>query len=238
MSLSTVQVDTPIVKLSNVNKIYGFTIALKKVNLTINRGEIIGLIGHNGAGKSTLLKIISLLIHPTSGDIKLFNTEVKQNQYQLKKEIGVLLSHSFFYDDLTGRENLEYYLRLNKRVKNPKEIVKEAVKQYNLRMYIDRPVHELSTGMAKKLEILRVTLPNPPLLLLDEPFSGLDVENRKFLDHIISDTNQKPNRSVIICSHDFRSIARYCNQVFYLEKGRIIKSLTPSEYDFFLEKQN
>lgn len=236
MSLSTVQVDRPIIQLSNVNKVYGFTIALKKVNLTIKKGDVIGLIGHNGAGKSTLLKIISLLIRPTSGEIQLFNTEVKQNQYELKKEIGVLLSHSFFYDDLTGRENLEYYLKLNKRVKNPKEIIKEAVKQYNLKLYIDRPVHELSTGMAKKLEILRVALPKPPLLLLDEPFSGLDVENRKFLDQIISDLNQKSNRTVIICSHDFQSVARFCNRVFYLEKGQITKSLTPSEYDFFLEK--
>ena len=238
MSLRTVQVDSPIVEFSNVNKVYGFTIALKKSNLTINKGEVIGLIGHNGAGKSTLLKIISLLVRPTSGVIKLFDTEVRQNQHLLKKEIGVLLSHTFFYDDLTGRENLEYYLRLNKRIKNPKEIVKKAVKQFNLRMYIDRPVHELSTGMAKKLEILRVVLPNPQLLLLDEPFSGLDVENRQFLDKMITDSNQKSNRTVIICSHDFGSVARYCNRVFYLEKGRISKVLTPSEYDFFLEKQN
>ena len=238
MSLRTVQVDTPVVELSNMSKVYGFTIALKKINLTINKGEIIGFIGNNGAGKSTLLKIISLLVRPTFGETKLFETEVKQNQYLLKKEIGVLLSHSFFYDDLTGRENLEYYLRLNKRIKNPKEIVRNAVKQYNLKMYIDRPVHELSTGMAKKLEILRVILPNPPLLLLDEPFSGLDVENKQFLDQIITDTNQKSNRTVIICSHDFGSIARHCSRVFYLEKGRITKVLTPSEYDFFLEKQN
>ena len=123
MSLRTDQDDIPIVEFSNVNKVYGFTIALKKINLTIKKGEVIGLIGHNGAGKSTLLKIISLLIKPTSGKIKLFNTDVSQNQYLLKKDIGVLLSHSFFYDDLTGRENLEYYLKMNKRVKNPKHYI-------------------------------------------------------------------------------------------------------------------
>ena len=236
MSKSTVQVNTPIVELSNVNKVFGFTIALKKVNLTIRKGEVIGLIGHNGAGKSTLLKIISLLVRPTSGTLKLFDTELRRNQHLLKNEIGVLLSHSFFYDNLTGRENLEYYLKLNKRVKNPKDIIKKAITQFNLKMYIDRPVHELSTGMAKKLEILRVALPNYPLLLLDEPFSGLDIANRQFLDQIITAENQKSNRTVIICSHDFRSVARYCSRVFYLEKGRIEKVLTPSEYDFFLDK--
>ena len=234
----TDQDNSHVVELSNVNKVYGFTIALKKINLTINRGEIIGLIGHNGAGKSTLLKIISLHVNPTSGVTRLFQREVKENQYLLKREIGVLLSHSLFYDDLTGFENLEYYLRLNKRIDNPKEVIKNAVKQYNLRMYIDRPVHELSTGMAKKLEILRVFLPNPQLILLDEPFSGLDVQNRQFIDHMITNANQKSNRTAIICSHDFGSVARYCNRVFYLEKGRIEKVLTPAEYEFFLKKQD
>ncbi|MHA2220187.1 MAG: ATP-binding cassette domain-containing protein, partial [Candidatus Hodarchaeales archaeon] len=210
MGLKTVEDDSPIIKLSNVNKVYGFTIALKKINLTIKKGEIIGLIGHNGAGKSTLLKIISLLIRPTSGTIKLFDTEVSQNKYLLKKDIGVLLSHSFFYDDLTGRENLEYYLKMSKAVKNPEEIINDAIKQFNLKLYIDRPVHELSTGMAKKLEILRVSLPKPKLLLLDEPFSGLDIDNRRFIDQIITDVNRKSKRTVIICSHDFGSIARYC----------------------------
>lgn len=237
MSSSTDQGGSPIVELSKINKAYGFTIALKKVNLRINEGETVGFIGHNGAGKSTLLKIISLLISPSSGVMKLFGTEVKENQHLLKREIGVLLSHSFFYDDLTGRENLEYYLRMNKRTNRPKDIVNEAIKKYNLKLYIDRPTHELSTGMAKKLEILRVSLPNlPKLLLFDEPFSGLDVENRKFLNQLISD--QPPDRAIIICSHDFRTVAQLCNRVFYLEKGKITNVLSPSEYDFFLEKQN
>ncbi len=237
MNTSTDQGDSSVVELSNVNKVYGFTIALKKINLRINEGEIIGLVGHNGAGKSTLLKIISLLVPPTSGDMKLFGIEVKENQHLLKREMGVLLSHPFFYDNLTGRENLEYYLRMNKRTNKPKDIVKEAVKQYSLKLYIDRPTHELSTGMAKKLEILRVSLPSlPKLLLLDEPFSGLDVENKKFINHLIKE--QPKDRTVIICSHDFRTIAQLCTRVFYLENGKITNTLLPSEFDFFLEKQN
>ncbi|MFX0170942.1 MAG: ABC transporter ATP-binding protein [Candidatus Hodarchaeota archaeon] len=227
----------PAVELTNVSKIYGFTTALKKIHLTIEEGETIGFIGHNGAGKSTLLKIISLLVTPSSGSIKIFGTETKENYHLLKRDIGVLLSHSFFYEDLTGRENLEYYLKMNKRTKNTNEIINEAVKQYNLKLYIDRPTHELSTGMAKKLEILRVLLPTlPKLLLLDEPFSGLDVENKKFLYQLI--TKQQVDRTVIICSHNFRTISRLCSRVFYLENGRITKVLLPTEYDFFLKNKN
>jgi ABC-type multidrug transport system ATPase subunit len=228
---------SPIVELTNISKIYGFTTALKKINFTIEEGETIGFIGHNGAGKSTLLKIISLLVTPTSGSMKLFGKGAKDNHHILKRDIGVLLSHSFFYENLTGRENLEYYLKMNKREKKPREIVNKAVKQYDLKLFIDRPSYELSTGMAKKLEILRVSLPIlPKLLLLDEPFSGLDVENKQFLNQIIIE--RPPDRTVIICSHDFRAVARVCNRVFYLEKGRITKVLTPSEFNFFLKNKN
>lgn len=236
MSVSP-QNRSPIVELANINKIYGFTTALKKINLAIEEGETIGFIGHNGAGKSTLLKIISLLATPTSGSMKLFGKEAKDNHHLLKRDIGVLLSHSFFYENLTGRENLEYYLKMNKRADNPREIVNKAVNQYNLKLFIDRPSYELSTGMAKKLELLRVSLPTlPKLILLDEPFSGLDVENKKFLNQTIIE--RPPDRTVIICSHNFRAVARVCNRVFYLEKGKITKVLTPSEYNFFLKNKN
>ncbi len=227
----------PILRLFDITKTYGFTYALKKVSLEILKGETIGILGDNGAGKSTLMKIISLLIKPTSGSVELFGTKVKDDRHLFKKEIGILLSHSFFYDDLTGRENLEFFLRMTRRTDSAKKVVETAIKEYKIRFYIDRPVHELSTGMAKKLEILRVVLPNhPKLLLLDEPFSGLDVANRQFLNQLITD--KPPETTVIICSHDFNAVARVCNRVFYLEKGKLLKILTPSEYNYFLDRMN
>lgn len=227
----------PAVKLTNVSKVFGFVHAVKNINLTIEEGETVGLLGNNGAGKSTLLKIISLLVKPSTGNIELFGDPVNENQHILKKEIGTLLSHSFFYEDLSGRENLDFYLKMNKKTDNPSKVIDEVVDKYKLKFFIDRPTHELSTGMAKKLELLRVALPSlPRLLLLDEPFSGLDVENKQFIKDII--TNRTSNTTVIICSHDFNAISRICTVVYYLEKGKINKILEPSEYDFFLNKQN
>ena len=229
--------NPPVVKLTNVSKVYGFINAVRGANLTIEEGETVGLLGNNGAGKSTLLKIISLLITPTTGKIELFGKEVKENQHLLKREIGTLLSHSFFYEDLTGRENLEFYLKMNGRTDDHVKVIDKVVKQYKLKFFIDRPTHELSTGMAKKLELLRVALPSlPKLVLLDEPFSGLDVENKQFIRKIIAE--RVPNTTVIICSHDFNSISRICTKVYYLEKGRINKILEPSEFDYFLNRQN
>jgi len=231
------QDKSPVVKLTNISKVYGFINAVKNIDLIIEKGETVGLLGNNGAGKSTLLKIISLLIKPTIGKIELFGSEVKGNQHLLKKDIGTLLSHSFFYDDLSGRENFEFYIKMNKKTDNHTKVIEDVVKNYRLKFFIDRPTHELSTGMAKKLELLRVALPTlPKLVLLDEPFSGLDVENKQFTTRII--TEREPNTTVIICSHDFNSISRVCTKVYYLEKGRIKKILEPSEYDFFLSKQN
>ncbi|MFX0124260.1 MAG: ABC transporter ATP-binding protein [Candidatus Hodarchaeota archaeon] len=229
--------NTPVVKLTNISKVYGFINAVKNIDLTIKEGETIGFLGNNGAGKSTLLKIIGLLIKPTIGKIELFGKEAKENQHILKRDIGTLLSHSFFYEDLTGRENLEFYLKVNRRSIDPSNVIDKAVKQERLKFFIDRPTHELSTGMAKKLELLRVTLPNlPRLVLLDEPFSGLDVENKLFIKRII--TERQSDTTVIICSHDFNAISNVCTKVYYLEKGRIQRILEPSEYEYFLNKQN
>ncbi|MHA2307148.1 MAG: ABC transporter ATP-binding protein [Candidatus Hodarchaeales archaeon] len=228
--------DSTIVKLRNISRVYGFINALKKINLEIKAGETVGLVGNNGAGKSTLLKIISLLVKPTYGDVELFGNAVKEDTHLLKKEMGILLSSSFFYEDMTGRENLEFFLRMNKRSTDPEKTVQNIVSQFGLKLFIDRPTHELSTGMTKKLEIIRAILPKfPRLLLLDEPFSGLDVENRNFLNDLI--TEREPNTTVILCSHDFNTVNRLCSKVFYLEKGKILKILVPSEYDYFLNKQ-
>ncbi|UCE13934.1 MAG: ABC transporter ATP-binding protein [Candidatus Heimdallarchaeota archaeon] len=231
------QAENPVVKLTNVSKVYGFINAVRNVELTIKEGETVGFLGNNGAGKSTLLKIIALLIKPTNGKIELFGNDVEENQHSFKRDIGTLLSHSFFYEDMTGRENLEFYLKMNRKVNDYTKVIDKAVERYNLKFFIDRPIHELSTGMAKKLELLRVALPNlPRLVLLDEPFSGLDVENKQFIKQIIAE--RESNTTVIICSHDFDSISLICTKVFYLEKGRIERILEPSEYDYFLKRQN
>ncbi len=225
--------DKAVVTLTKIRKTYGFTAALKNINLTIEKGETIGLIGNNGAGKSTLLKIMALLVSPSSGSMKFNGLDMKDRKSDIKRDMEVLLSQVFLFDDLTGRENLEYYYKMSKRITNPKQAVKEIIQKFKLKLYIDRPVREYSTGMAKKLEILRVSYPTlPEILLLDEPFSGLDVENREMLNEII--VERPPETTVIICSHDFEAIARLCSRVYYLEKGKISQSYLPTEYNKFL----
>lgn len=230
----TIQSPTPIVKGQNLSKVFGYTNALKSVSFTINKGEIVGLVGKNGAGKSTLLKIIALLIKPSNGNLLLFGNEIKEDSHLIKQDIEIILNQSFFYSELTGRENLAFFYKLNKRIKNPDKIIEQMIKDYNLKLFIDRPVYELSTGMKKKLEILRAVLPKPPkLLLLDEPFSGLDFENKRFLRDLI--INNSEDTAIILCSHNLTTISQLCNKVIYVSKGKIDRILEPSDYKYFLE---
>lgn len=228
--------QNPIIELKDISKVYGFVNALKKINLTINSGETVGLLGNNGAGKSTLLKIISLLIKPSYGSIEIFGESIKENTHSIKQKMGILLSTPFFYDDMSGRENLEFYYEINKRLPKSDDFVTEIAKKYGMKLFIDRPSHELSTGMIKKLEIIRAIFPEfPELLLLDEPFSGLDVENRHFLLDLIR--NRKKDTTVILCSHDFQIVNQICDRVVFLTKGRIERDLRPEEFNYFLNKK-
>ncbi|NHJ01147.1 MAG: ABC transporter ATP-binding protein [Candidatus Heimdallarchaeota archaeon] len=223
----------PVVRLTNISKTYGFVQALKNINLDINQGEIVGLVGNNGAGKSTLLKIIALLVKPAEGIIELFNRQVDDEIHSFKKNLGILLNSPFFYEDLTGRENFHFFLRMKKQVKHPQKVVQDIIDQYGLKLFIDRPYYELSTGMMKKLEILRTISPDfPLLLLLDEPFSGLDTENKKFLSNLI--TNKGSKNTVILCSHDFNIVNNLCSKIVLLERGKIKKIFMPTEYNHLL----
>jgi ABC-type multidrug transport system ATPase subunit len=229
-------IQDPIIELKDISKVYGFVNALKKINLVINPGETVGLLGNNGAGKSTLLKIISLLIKPTYGSMRIFGESTEENTHLIKQKMGILLSTPFFYDDMSGRENLEFYYQINKRLLKPGNFVTEIAKKYGIKLFIDRPSHELSTGMIKKLEIIRAIFPEfPELLLLDEPFSGLDVENREFLMDLIR--NRESNSTVILCSHDFETVNRLCDRVVFLTKGKIERDLAPAEFNYFLNKK-
>ena len=136
----TIQNPIPIVEGLNLSKVYGYTNALKNISFTISMGEIVGLVGKNGAGKSTLLKIISLLIKPSHGKLLLFGNEINENSHLVKQKIEVILNQSLFYSELTGRENLALFYKLNKRIKDPDEIIEQMILDYNLKLFIDRPV--------------------------------------------------------------------------------------------------
>lgn len=186
---------------------------IDNINLELPPGQITALFGPNGAGKSTLLKLLAGIWKPDSGDIPWLNRATDQNFY-----IGYIGHELFLYKDLTARENLEFFgqlyntTNLNKKIKN---LIKEA----GLELWLNEPVRKFSRGMQQKLTICRTFLNSPDLLLLDEPFTGLDTKSANFLIKLI---NQNKNIPVLFSSHNIRQGFKLADNWFILKSGKII----------------
>lgn len=192
-----------LVKLKNVWKRYKKWV-LKDVNLSIDRGTVIGLVGPNGSGKSTLLNIIAGLVRPTRGEIIISEYKVPED-HEYKFHIGILLHNSVLYDELTVAENLIYYSKVygldNWR---SLESVRELIEVFELKDYISVKVEALSHGWRKRVDIIRAFMHDPDIILLDEPFSGLDERAiRGFIDFLYRISEDKvivftaPNREAL-----------------------------------------
>jgi ABC-type multidrug transport system ATPase subunit len=215
-----------LVKTSNLSKSYGDIFAIKDVNIEINKGEIFGLMGPNGAGKSTLIRILSTLTRSSSGKASIFGYDLRKDQRQVKKLIGIVLHHNLLYDELTAKENLSYYLRLYgfRDKETIEKIIFEKTSQFNIADRVDDQIGTLSSGQRKRFDIIRATIHNPKLLLLDEPFSGLDRQGIDQLKRFFNST--KKNSTILFSTHNQQIGQEVTDSIATLEKGRIIETKT------------
>ena len=213
----------PLVKISHLSKNYGDIFAIKDVSIELAQGEIFSLMGPNGAGKSTLIKILSTLIRSISGKVTISGYDLKKDQNQIKKLIGVVLHHNLLYDELTAKENLTYYLRLYgfRNKIEIEQIISEKTSQFNIAKQIEDQVGTLSSGQKKRIDIIRATIHNPKLLLLDEPFSGLDRQGIEQLKDFFYST--KKNSTILFSTHNQRIGEEVSDRIATLEKGRIMQ---------------
>jgi ABC-2 type transport system ATP-binding protein len=213
-----------LVKTSNLSKSYGDIFAIRDVSIEINKGEIFGLMGPNGAGKSTLIRILSTLTRSSSGNASISNYDLRKDQRQVKKLIGIVLHHNLLYDELTAKENLSYYLRLygfrNKEA--IEQIIFEKTSQFNIADRVEDQIGTLSSGQRKRFDIIRATIHNPKLLLLDEPFSGLDQQGIDQLKDFFNST--KKNSTILFSTHNQQIGEEVSDRIATLEKGRIMET--------------
>ncbi|MFE8703346.1 heme ABC exporter ATP-binding protein CcmA [Cytobacillus sp. FJAT-54145] len=207
-------------ELKQITKIIGDKTILRNVSLSLRRGESLAVIGPNGAGKSTFFKCTVGLLQPTSGEIILDQEIIKKNSPLLKKKIGFLGHESFLYNTLSPVENLRFYGKLYK-VKNIEEKSQRLLKEVGLHYFKDIPIRSFSRGMMQRLAIARVLLPEPELLFLDEPHTGLDQEAVKVLNSIIKE-KQTDGTGILLISHDFEQVLNLCKRVVVLDKGKIV----------------
>lgn len=210
-----------ILKVNNVTKFYGKQKVLNGVDLSINQGEIIGLVGPNGAGKTTLMKIITGLIPKYHGQVFIDNRNIKDRNHLKTKEIGCVIEVPGFYPELTGYENLLFFAEIS-GLKDKNEI-NEIVKSLGIEDYVNKKVKQYSLGMKQRLGVAQAVLTYPPVLILDEPTNGLDPaivpQLRKFIKHIA----KEKNTAVLISSHILSEIELMCDKVVFIQKGEIIK---------------
>jgi len=202
------------IELKNINKSYGKQKVLKDLNLSIKPGQITGIVGENGAGKTTLFSCLC--------GLETFSGEVKSNYSPIKNHIGYLPAENFFFDRMTGFE----YLALMNHARN-KTFEKEQAQIFDLPL--NKYVSGYSTGMKKKLALLAIILQNPEILILDEPFNGLDINSCFLLTEIIKKLKQK-GKTIILCSHVFQIMKELCDSIAYLNKGGIQNIYNSSNY--------
>ena len=201
-------------------KDFGYLKAVNNVSFEINNSETIAIFGGNGAGKTTLIKIIATLLSPTSGSIFLNDVEIKHNSEEMRTNLG-LISHSLFlYSELNAIENLRYFGKLY-RVNNLDERINELLTEFGLLPRMYDSVRTYSRGMLQRLSIARALIHNPKLMLLDEPFTGLDRSAAEtLLRHMESHRNS--GRSILLVTHNLERGYNAADKLAIMSNGRFV----------------
>ena len=234
--------NNSILELNKISVKFGKKIILDNLNLKLNNGEILGLLGPNGVGKSTIFNLITGLVSPDYGNI-IINSE-KVNDYPiykrtLKFKIGYVPQHGGYFHDLTVFENLKAIAEItikNQSFRNEK--INSLISKFELEPIIEIKAGLISGGQKKKLVIALALISEPKLLLLDEPFAALDVMTIKILQEIIVELQSKYNISIILCDHQARDLLACVDVAAIIHNGKVIAKDTPSKLTENIEAKN
>jgi ABC-type multidrug transport system ATPase subunit len=203
-------------RLDGVSKLFGSFAALRQVTVDLEPGRCYVLIGENGAGKSTLLRVLAGLLRPSFGTVKVFGS---LDPHDARDRIGYMSHAPMLYDELTAVENLRYFSSLYPG--RPSLPPADALRQVGLDPELMRTLGQYSQGMRQRTSLARVLLPVPQLLLLDEPFSNMDVESARQMVDLLAGFRQG-NRTIVITTHQREQAAPIADWVLTLRAGRVI----------------
>jgi ABC-2 type transport system ATP-binding protein len=226
------KIRNPIQKMAFFKRAENRTVnAINHLDLKIKKGELFGLLGPNGAGKTTLVKILCTLLPPDGGTAIVNSYDVAKQQMKVKESIGTLFSvgeRGFFWR-LTGYSNLEFFAAINNVPRHGRQQrIMEVLELVGLKDKAFEVFQKYSGGMKRKLALARALLPDPPILLLDEPTTGLDVtSSRNIRDFIKNDLSKKAGKTVLYTTHYIEEAAQMCDRVGIMNKGKIIALDTP-----------
>ncbi|MCK5068237.1 MAG: ATP-binding cassette domain-containing protein [Bacteroidales bacterium] len=204
-----------IIELSGVSKIFGTVIAVNKLSLEVPKGSIYGFIGPNGSGKTTTIRMIMKIMYPDGGKLLVNGQE---NNFERLKNVGYLPEDRGLYKKMKIGELLKFHGELNDGTDLPNRI-NHWLERLELKAYKDKKVETLSKGMRQKLQFIATILHQPELIILDEPFTGLDPVNADLMKDIILEL-QKKGATIIFSTHDMAMAERMCDYIFMIYQGK------------------
>ena len=208
----------------NLTKRYGDVVAVDRLTLKVDRGDLFGFIGPNGAGKTTTLRMLATLLRPDGGEAHINGHSVRRRAAEVRRTIGYMPDVFGVYGDLLVAEYLEFFAAAY-GITGPKRrrVVEDALALTDLAAARDRPVATLSRGVQQRLGVARVLLHDPEVLLLDEPASGLDPRARIEMRELLLELRAM-GKTVLISSHILTDLEHLCNKIAIMQKGRLLFS--------------
>jgi len=219
----------PAIATRGLTKRYGALTALDNLDLVLEKGDVFGFIGPNGAGKSTTMKILAGLLEPTHGAAEVLGRDVMANGDFVRRNIGYMPDFFNGYEDLTVYEYLEFFASAYGLPRQQrKRIVNDVLELTDLKYKQDALTESLSRGMTQRLSLARVLVHDPPILLLDEPASGLDPRARIEIRELLKEL-QRLGKTILVSSHILSELGEFCNKLGIIERGKLIVAGTVEE---------
>jgi ABC-2 type transport system ATP-binding protein len=216
---------TEMIVVKNLTKAFGENVAVDRLSFSIPKGKVFGLLGPNGAGKTTTLRMLTALISPSSGEASVAGYKIGVDDYNVRKNVGILTESPGMYDRLSAERNLSFFAALYE-VENPEVQIKKYLQMLGLWHRRKEEVGTFSKGMKQKLAIARALVHEPRVLLLDEPTSGLDPEAAKMVREFILELKNE-GRTIMICTHNLDEADRLCDRVAVF-KSQMLALDTPA----------
>lgn len=213
-----------------LSKIYNGKKVVDEIDIYLDKGESVGLLGPNGAGKSTTISMISSLLKPSSGDVKLEGESTINNPAEIRKILGVVPQEIALYEELSAYENLKFFGEIYKVEKNSLEQrIQDVLDMVGLKERQKGLVKTFSGGMKRRVNIAAALLHNPEILILDEPTVGIDPQSRNHILETVRKLNKENGTTVLYTSHYMEEVEQLCNRVYIMDHGKVVASGSKAE---------
>ncbi len=205
----------------SLSKKFGNIIAVNNLSLNIKKGEIYGFLGPNGAGKTTTIKLLTGILTPTSGNIKILDIDLRNNPIEIKRKIGIVFDEPKLYENLKGWEYINFIIDIYRLEREETlKYLKDIISAFGID-YLDGFISDYSYGMKQKLVVASVLMRKPEVLFLDEPTVGLDARSAKILK-LLLEKQAKDGRTIFFTTHILEIAEKMCNRIGIINKGNLI----------------